>query len=156
MVMCDRIAVLNDGTVEQVGDPAEIYERPANRFVADFVGTSNVLSATVGNGVLDLGFATCPCDSLARTGNGNVIVRPDDFEVGGDQFEGILRDRFYLGERVRARVELPGGQLVTVDLDGDGRRVGDSVGLSLKTEGLHVIDAGTDQSGPTQAGEQRS
>ena len=156
MVMCDRIAVLNDGAVEQVGDPAEIYERPANRFVADFVGTSNVLSATVGNGVLDLGFATCPCDSLARTGNGNVIVRPDDFEVGGDQFEGILRDRFYLGERVRARVELPDGQLVTVDLDGDGRRVGDSVGLSLKTEGLHVIDAGTDQSGPTQAGEQRS
>lgn len=138
MVMCDRIAVLNDGTVEQVGDPAAVYERPANRFVADFVGTSNVLPATVADGVLDLGFATVPCD-LPATDDGKAIVRPDDFVVGGDAVEGIVRDRFYLGGEVRARVELPDGRLVTVALGRD-RSVGDVVGLGLDTEGLHVID----------------
>ena len=138
MVMCDRIAVLNGGTVEQVGAPAAVYERPANRFVADFVGTSNVLPATVADGILNLGFAAVPCD-LPATDDGKAIVRPDDFVVGGDAVEGIVRDRFYLGGEVRARVELPDGQLVTVELGRD-RSVGDVVGLGLDTDGLHVID----------------
>jgi len=138
MVMCDRIAVLNDGTVEQVGAPAAVYERPANRFVADFVGTSNVLPATVADGVLDLGFATVPCD-LPATDDGKAILRPDDFVVGGDAVEGIVRDRFYLGGEVRARVELPDGRLVTVELGRD-RSVGDVVGLGLDADGLHLLD----------------
>ncbi|ERG97018.1 ABC transporter ATP-binding protein, partial [Haloquadratum walsbyi] len=58
MVMCDRIAVMNNGHIEQVGTPDEIYEAPANSFVADFVGTSNRLDATVRNGTLNLGHAT--------------------------------------------------------------------------------------------------
>ena len=45
LTLCDRLAVFNDGRIEQVGDAREVYERPANRFVADFVGTSNVLRA---------------------------------------------------------------------------------------------------------------
>ncbi|PSQ34064.1 ABC transporter ATP-binding protein [Halobacteriales archaeon SW_10_66_29] len=142
MVMCDRIAVLNDGTVEQVGDPAALYERPANQFVADFVGTSNVLPATVAGGTLDLGFTAGPC-SLPDTGDGKAIVRPDDFVVGGDDVEGVVRDRFYLGGEVRARVELPDGQLVTVALDGRDRAVGDAVALGLDTDALHVVDAAT-------------
>jgi putative spermidine/putrescine transport system ATP-binding protein len=58
MAMCDRIAVMNDGVVEQVGAPAEVYESPANSFVADFVGASNVLPASITDGTADLGFAT--------------------------------------------------------------------------------------------------
>lgn len=66
MVMCDRLAVMNDGRIEQVGTPAEIYESPANGFVADFVGTSNRLDATVQNGTLDLGHAAIEAPPGAR------------------------------------------------------------------------------------------
>ncbi|PSP41656.1 ABC transporter ATP-binding protein [Halobacteriales archaeon QH_2_66_30] len=138
----DILLLDEPGTVEQVGDPAALYERPANQFVADFVGTSNVLPATVASGTLDLGFTAGPC-SLPDTGNGKAIVRPDDFVVGGDGVEGVVRDRFYLGGEVRARVELPDGQLVTVALDGRDRAVGDAVALGLDTGALHVVDAAT-------------
>src|SRR6201984_497760 len=43
LTLCDRLAVFNDGRIEQVGNARDVYENPANRFVADFVGTSNVL-----------------------------------------------------------------------------------------------------------------
>lgn len=141
MEMCDRIAVLSDGTIEQVGTPEGIYERPENRFVADFIGTSNVLSATIADGRLDLGFASVPCNGLPETDSGKVIARPGDFDVSGGQFEGVVRDRVYLGSEVRAQVELPDGQFVTVNLDGAVADAvpGDRLTLSLDTEGIHVV-----------------
>jgi putative spermidine/putrescine transport system ATP-binding protein len=141
MVMCDRIAVLNDGRVEQVGQPSDIYERPANQFVADFVGTSNVLSATVADGEVDFGFATVGTNGLPETTDGRLIVRPEDFTPGGSAFEAVVRDRYYLGERVRVRAELPDGQVVTVDLDGDWQasEPGESLPLDIETERVHVL-----------------
>jgi len=141
MVMCDRIAVLNNGAIEQIGTPAEIYQRPATQFVADFVGTSNTLSATIEDGRIDLGFAAYNANGLPETADGTVIVRPGDFQVGTGPVEAVLRDRFYLGDRVRARVELPDGEVVTVDLDpSNSAGVGDTVKLGLDTSGLHVIE----------------
>ncbi len=138
MVMCDEIAVLNDGRVEQVGTPTEVYEQPANRFVAEFVGTSNVVSASVSDGRLELGGATFPCE-LDRT-DGTVIVRPGDFRVGGGAAEGVVRDRFYLGERVRTRVELPDGTTVTVDLSDSDVTIGETIELGLDTTAVHVVE----------------
>lgn len=139
MVMADRIAVLNEGRVEQVGGPEDIYERPANRFVADFVGTSNLLDGTVEAGRLDLGFATVESDGLPD-GKGRVLIRPDGFEPGADGFTGVVRDRVYLGSGVRARVELPDGEVVTIDLDsGSEFRPGDSVSLGVDADSVHVL-----------------
>ncbi|MBP1921968.1 putative spermidine/putrescine transport system ATP-binding protein [Halorubrum alkaliphilum] len=141
MVMCDRIAVLNDGRIEQIGTPAEIYERPANAFVADFVGTSNAVSATIEDGRMDLGFATYDIDDIPETAEGTAIVRPGDFRVGEGDIEGVVRDRYYLGDRVRARIELPNGDLVTVALDPstENARTGDTVSLVLDPSGVHVL-----------------
>lgn len=143
MVMCDRIAVLNDGHIEQIGTPSEIYKRPTNQFIADFVGTSNSLSATVQDGMIDLGFATFDAPGLSDTANGTAIVRPTDFVAETGDVEGIVRDRFYLGERIRARVELPDGQLVTVDLDPstDQPAKGETIPIGLDTSNIHVIDS---------------
>ena len=52
LTLCDRLAVFNDGRIEQVGGAREVYERPANRFVADFVGTSNVLAGEVAEAIV--------------------------------------------------------------------------------------------------------
>jgi spermidine/putrescine transport system ATP-binding protein len=63
LTMSDRIAVMNDGLIEHLGTPRDIYERPANRFVAGFIGTSNVLTGEV---------------SRITDGNAVVVVRPDE------------------------------------------------------------------------------
>ncbi|APW97883.1 ABC transporter ATP-binding protein [Halobiforma lacisalsi AJ5] len=142
MVMCDRLAVLNDGTVEQIGTPTEIYEQPANRFVADFVGTSNALSVSVEGGRIDFGFATVDCNGQSDVSEGTAIIRPEDFTLTADgSIEATVRDRFYLGEDVRVRAELPNGELVTVGLDRgiDGVGVGDSIRLDLEGERVHVL-----------------
>jgi putative spermidine/putrescine transport system ATP-binding protein len=139
MVMCDRIAVMNDGRVEQVGTPAEVYEEPANGFVADFVGTSNRLAATAGDGRLDFGHATAPAPN-GDEGEVTVVARPEAFEVGDGPFEATVRERFYLGEHVRAVADLPDGESVTLRVDpADAPSTGERVSLDLDTDRVHVL-----------------
>src|SRR5574342_887901 len=104
LTMSDRIAVFNEGRVEQVGTPAEIYEHPTTPFVAGFVGTSNLVSGEVARRI---------------TGSPNRFsVRPEkihltdvDQRVEGDMFVaiGLVRDVVYLGLFTRYLVELDGG-----------------------------------------------
>jgi putative spermidine/putrescine transport system ATP-binding protein len=99
--MSDRLAVFNDGRIEQVGAPAEVYERPANTFIAGFVGTSNIL----------------------ERGGRRFTVRPekvrlveDGDDPGGLHVEeGVVRDVAYAGMLTRYQVELDaGGELLVV------------------------------------------
>jgi len=139
MVMCDRIAVMNDGRIEQVGTPDEVYERPANDFVADFVGTSNRLAATARDGRLDFGHATASAPN-GHEGDVTVVVRPEAFEVGAGPFSATVRERFYLGEHVQTIAELPDGESVTLRLDpADAPSPGEQVSLALDTDRVHVL-----------------
>jgi putative spermidine/putrescine transport system ATP-binding protein len=110
LTMSDRMAVMNQGRVEQVGSPAEVYERPASSFVAGFVGASNVLS---GDAV------------LAITGQRPAItVRPEKIRLGSPEDDadpdevsalGVVRDVIYVGAFTRYVVELDaGGELVVL------------------------------------------
>ena len=83
LTMSDRIAVMNDGVVEQLGPPRDIYEHPATRFVAGFIGTSNLLSGDVSapsgdGGVIDLS-------------DGGRIVVPAGAQQPGDHLELTVR-----------------------------------------------------------------
>jgi len=141
MAVCDRIAVMNDGRVEQVGTPAQVYERPENEFVADFVGTSNRLRATARNGRLDFGHATTAAPN-GDEGEVTVVVRPEAFRVGDGPFEATVRERFYLGEHVRAVADLPDGESVTLRVDpAEAPATGDRVSLALDTDRVHVLSA---------------
>jgi putative spermidine/putrescine transport system ATP-binding protein len=110
LTMSDRIAVLRDGRIEQVGAPAEVYERPANPFVAGFVGTSNVLA----------GRAAAELVGEA----GTFTVRPEKIHVldagaptppGHCQAAGTVRDVSYAGPVTRLTVALEvGGELVVL------------------------------------------
>ncbi|AGB30299.1 ABC transporter-related protein [Natrinema pellirubrum DSM 15624] len=140
MAMCDRIAVLADGTLEQVGPPAEIYRRPENPFVANFVGSSTLLEGVAENGHVDLGFTELP---VAAETNGSVRVaaRPAAFELGEGSLEADLTDVTYLGDRTRLTATLPDDTTVTLHAHGiDGYRVGDSVGLSIDEQRVHVLE----------------
>jgi spermidine/putrescine transport system ATP-binding protein len=90
MTMSDRIAVMNHGRVEQVGSPQEVYERPANLFVADFIGSSNILFGTLLDGTgaiatvrLDSGAiaSAVPARPLASGQRVAITIRPDDIQL---------------------------------------------------------------------------
>jgi putative spermidine/putrescine transport system ATP-binding protein len=110
LTMSDRMAVMNHGRVEQVGSPAEVYERPATSFVAGFVGVSNVLSADA---------------VLTITGKRQAItVRPEKIRLGGPDDRpqadevaapGMVQEVVYVGAFTRYIVQLDaGGELVVL------------------------------------------
>jgi ABC-type Fe3+/spermidine/putrescine transport system ATPase subunit len=122
--MSDRIVVMSDGRIEQAGVPSEVYERPASEFVATFVGSANLLPATVmepGDGravVRVAGGATAavPCGDRLRAGDAvKVVVRPERLRVtpGGDApLSGVVADVTFAGQRWRYEISSPEGTLV--------------------------------------------
>ena len=109
--MSDRIAVFNQGRIEQIGAPTEVYERPASAFVAGFVGTSNMLDAGVAQALLGR-----PQPFSVRPEKIH-MVEPDA-PVPGDAVavEGIVDAVLYLGAYTRYAVRLStGGELTVVD-----------------------------------------
>lgn len=140
MVMCDRIAVMNEGRVEQVGTPEEVYEHPANGFVADFVGSSNRLPATVEDGRLELGHATVDAPDGAPDGDVTVIARPEAFEVNGGPVKATIETRSYLGEHVRATARTPDDRELTLRFDPADAPDARDVKLSLDPDRVHLLD----------------
>ena len=139
MALSTRIAVMNRGQVVQVGTPSEIYEFPQNRFVADFIGTTNLFEGTVhdakpGNMVVRSAEAGCDLivDELGRFGSGQrvwVALRPEKIRLSkepavGDrvnQIKGIVWELGYLGNRSTYRIKTETGKLVTVFAQNDRR-----------------------------------
>jgi iron(III) transport system ATP-binding protein len=127
LTMADRIVVMNQGVIEQVGTPVEIYRKPATAFVADFVGAMNFLPATVaGDGRVDLGNLTLDCAAVAAMPKGTsvqVCIRPEDVQVRGigadtaNVTEARLEDMEFLGSFFRATLMPATGDTVTVQGD---------------------------------------
>jgi putative spermidine/putrescine transport system ATP-binding protein len=114
--LSDRIAVMNAGRLEQLGTPREIYERPATRFVADFIGASSVLPARV----VDAGTVELPGGTRlsARLSGGaagapvHLLVRPERVELavaGPNAVAARVVSVMYLGDHSEVRLELAGG-----------------------------------------------
>jgi putrescine transport system ATP-binding protein len=132
MALSTRIAVMNRGQVVQVGTPSEVYEFPQSRFVADFVGTTNLFEGTVSHtepGHVLVNSPEAGCDLLVdesgRFGNGQrvwVALRPEKIRLskqplGGErvnQIKGMVWELGYLGNRSTYRIKTETGKLVTV------------------------------------------
>ena len=88
LTMADRIVVINEGVIEQVGTPQDIYSRPVNPFVADFIGTMNFLSGVAGDkaqvrlGDIELTTNNCP-DGIQKDDAVAVCIRPEDIATRG-------------------------------------------------------------------------
>jgi putative spermidine/putrescine transport system ATP-binding protein len=118
LTMSDRLAVFNQGRVEQVGRPAEVYENPVNSFVAGFVGTSNIISGDL---------------ALRVTGSpGSFTVRPEKISVaaagtapvpGTHAIEGTVTESVYMGAFNRLRVAVPDGELLVTSQNLDVRGI---------------------------------
>ena len=122
--VADRIVVMNEGQVEQIGTPEEVYDRPANPFVYHFLGSVNLFHGRVHNGQAKLGPLAVDTPELAETQNSPAVgyVRPYDIDVqrhrnGGTTIEAIVRHVNPIGPVVRLELERPDtGDLIEAEL----------------------------------------
>ena len=124
--LSDRVAVMREGRVQQVATPKALYERPVNRFVADFVGTNNFIPGVMtarmdGHAVVDTALGTVRARSSDVVPGGACVlaVRPENVALDGagdNVVEGRVRLAAYLGNTLRYDVEAGGGLVLKVDV----------------------------------------
>ncbi|GAA3207631.1 ABC transporter ATP-binding protein [Actinocorallia longicatena] len=146
MSLADRIAVLNDGRVEQVASPTALYQRPATVFVADFVGSNNLFSGTVrGSGVEVPGLGVVPAPAASAEGSAvRLAVRPENVVLGSEGPGGTVVDTVFTGGTSRIAVEVPGvAQPVLVTVPGPASvEPGLPVRFTWKSEDAVLIEEG--------------
>ena len=157
LAISDRIAVMKEGNIMQVGTPEEIYKKPENTFVAGFIGVSNFVECDVrgedpGKAVLDIkGECAVTCRLKAPfTGKGIISARPEQlFFDDREGLPGRIVISTFLGDFIEYEIELDNGQTVQLneytkdvhELKPDGRKV--RVNFDINAVG--VYDAGTQE-----------
>jgi putative spermidine/putrescine transport system ATP-binding protein len=156
--LSDRVVVMSEGRIEQIGAPAEIYNTPATPFVASFVGTLNLLAAKVVNAATSRmsveGQEVHGPKPITEAGDGGTVtlaLRPESLELGDDggtnRFRGSVEDVAFLGSIVRVRIGIGGDAVVSFDTFNDPSRaapeVGSTVTVSFPPEACLVVGAGT-------------
>ncbi len=153
--MADRIALMQKGRLEQVGSPLEIYEKPATRFAADFIGLTNFINATIAQvgtdrvvlkGPRDCALLAPPVEWAKPDLRVEVAVRPEKLSVvpieGGNHLRGRIAEVVYLGDRTKIAVKLADDSscLVISQNMAPGRQVSLAVGNAIDL--FWQVDAG--------------
>jgi putative spermidine/putrescine transport system ATP-binding protein len=140
MELGDRIVVMSEGRIEQVGTPREIYYRPANRVVAQFVGTINRLSGERRDGMLTTTGGAVP---LTAAGPGELFFRPEDaclVDPATAQLRGTIQGAAFLGERTRLMIGGAAPDALIVDVAGRVELArGTPVGISIAPGALIAL-----------------
>jgi spermidine/putrescine transport system ATP-binding protein len=150
MTMADSIAVMHDGVIEQLGTPSELYERPRTRFVAGFLGISNLLAGTAdGNGTVRLSDGTpvrVPA-AAGRSGEVSIGIRPEKVRLGAGEenhLAGEVRESAYIGVSTQYVVDTPAGAIALyVQNAGPGAgsaRPGDQVTVGWSPDATFVVE----------------
>jgi len=150
MTMADTIAVMNAGKIEQLGPPADLYERPRTAFVAGFLGVSNLLPGTVqDSGTIRLGDGTIVRATVnGRAGEVAAGVRPEKITIGAgggaNELAGTVAETAYIGVATQVVVRTSAGtvQVFAQNMDAGGRvpPPGTNVVLSWAPESTFVVD----------------
>ena len=169
LTMSDRIAVMSDGRVEQVGPPSEVYEEPATAYVADFLGVSNLMTAEAGGPQASgrcqvrLGEFTleAACGDIAARGEVKVTIRPErvvleDYGTpGGNRVPGMVERVVYVGSVMQVFVNLAPGQTIQAWIQnrGDGFHSGQGTPLAVHfpAGSLRVLSGGGSEPVPVDA-----
>ena len=145
LTMSDRIIVMNNGKFEQIGTPREIYEHPQNKFVANFIGESNIFEASVVSETGTAGTLTLMMENghVLAEGEGfkyeeivYLCLRPENIEIStsvreGFTLKGFVRDHVYVGNIVKTVVELPNGKTVQVNRNPHGELIAPGMLVNL-------------------------
>jgi spermidine/putrescine transport system ATP-binding protein len=156
--MADRVVIMSKGHIEQIGTPVEVYRQPASRFVAEFVGASNIFSGTVtsaegGQSKVETAHGSFQVKGAHPGGQSITFVVPEDQIVlapagspsaaPGNRLTGTVIGEEFLGAAVRLYVDLGGGQevrlLLSKDQGSDKQRPGSAVDLAWKADAAFVL-----------------
>jgi spermidine/putrescine transport system ATP-binding protein len=143
MTVSDRIVLMNKGRIEQVGPTAEAYERPRNRFVAEFFGAANLIAAQrIGATLVFTNVGALRVQSTPAWEWGTVAIHPEWIEICNEEppengVRGVVRESFYRGDHVELIIE-PGPLRVQVN-PRSRLEPGTSVWLALPAERLEVL-----------------
>ena len=152
MALSDVVVVMNKGRVEQSGTPDEVYRRPATRFVADFIGRANFVSASVeavADGAADVSLLgrrmRVPAAPGVVAGSpATVVVRPESMRVGRGDLLGVVRRATFLGPMAEYELEVDSQTLLAVDPDWMGgglHEPGEEVAWTLQPEQAYALPA---------------
>ncbi|MEQ8229853.1 MAG: ABC transporter ATP-binding protein [Rhodospirillales bacterium] len=159
LTMADRIAVFNDGIIQQLSTPDELYEKPANSFVAQFIGENNRLSGTI----REIRGGTCRVEldggrdvhalavNVGQTGDrATLSIRPERVVLAADgtdasnHLPGRVQELIYLGDHIRVRLSVCGNDDFVVKLRNDGTRqqikVGTDIAVAWDAEDCRALD----------------
>jgi multiple sugar transport system ATP-binding protein len=138
MTLADRVVVLRDGAIEQVGSPLELYDRPANQFVAQFIGTPQMNLVPTGTvpHLAQLVLGRAPADGFVGFRPESVRIRP----AGAGAIQGRVELVEALGADTLIYAEVGGAQLVSRQGERTTVKPGDQVGLDLDPAALHFFD----------------
>ena len=153
MTMADKIVVLHDGNIEQVGAPLELYDRPANLFVAGFIGSPamNFLEGRIEEGVFrtDKGLILpLPADLSPASAGGRPLVygiRPEHIRASDQGIQGRATIVEGTGSEIFAKLDCGGEQLSCLFRERIDIRFGDTVGVSIDEKRVHLFDKATGQ-----------
>ena len=155
LTMSDRIAVMSRGRVLQIGTPWDIYDKPADRFVADFIGETNFITASVLG--VEQGVATVRLSSgaeipatiaegLVPKSEATIVVRPEHARAvpAGGQLTGIVENVVYFGTDTHIHIKLAGGELFMVRQQNSrtqscGFEVGDRAGIEIAPDAAQIL-----------------
>jgi len=148
MALAHELIVMNAGRIEQRGAPQHVYAEPANRFVAGFLGSANLLDGVCsergGRRVLALGFAQLELPNGAPSGSCCAVLRPEDLEIvetSSGHFAAVVEATSFLGDRVRLQLEAAGTRLLA---DAPSRVLpvrGERVGVRVRMSRLRLLPA---------------
>ena len=157
LTMSDRIAVINDGQLMQLDTPNEIYKRPNNAFIADFIGESSLLSVKVQGGAAYLGASEiCANQTPDRDGDYLLMVRPEKLflaertEKGTNFFDGLVEESIFQGESqlmvIKLDPEIYGGQELRMRLPNGSEtmqslpKTGEKISVGLRFADSFLVD----------------
>lgn len=143
LTMSDRVVVMNNGVIAQIGTPTDIYNEPANAFVADFIGEANIINGVM----LDdckvelLGQTlTCVDKGFPKNSPVDVVIRPEDIEVVSPEASvlvGKVEDTIFKGVHYEMSVKCNKCQWIIHSTV--AQKVGDTIGMTVSPDNIHIM-----------------
>ena len=144
LTMSDRVVVMNNGKIEQIGSPIDIYNEPANAFVADFIGEANILNATMIDDykvrILGTEFE-CEDTGFGKYKPVDVVIRPEDIEVvaaSEGTISGVVVNTVFKG--VHYEMEVKCHNCILLIHSTVGQEVGKEIGMKVTPYNIHIMN----------------
>ncbi len=151
MGLSDKIVIMRDGTIQQVGSPREIYQKPVNEFVAQFIGRANILEGTIvadNKDRVSLDIHGVVYETERTTGHGagdrvKFMIRPESFLIGGKDFTAPVTKSVFMGSHHEYEVELF-GKIFEISENNPMRKVtidvGENLSFSMDPNSIHILE----------------